>query len=113
MIYENGKRYYSLNSYLKKTFNCKVYKIALDGGMTCPNRDGTLGTDGCIFCLDGSGEFAAKMQNEESIFRQIEEGKQRLQSKLGTHPVKYIAYFQAYTNTYAKIECRFVKHIGE
>ena len=57
----NEKPYYSLNSYLKQEFHTKIYKISLDAGMTCPNRDGTLGTGGCIFCSQGgSGEFAAK-----------------------------------------------------
>lgn len=93
--------FYSLNAYLKDTFGHKVYKLALDGGFTCPNRDGTLGTRGCIFCSGaGSGEFAGKRQ--ESITMQIEHGKQRLASKIQNG--KYIAYFQAFTNTYAPVE---------
>ena len=97
----NGKPYHSLDHYLKETFGQKVYKLALDGGQTCPNRDGTLGTRGCIFCSEGgSGEFAASPQL--SIQEQIEDGKRRL---AGKRPVKkYIAYFQAYTNTYAPVE---------
>lgn len=93
--------YYSLNRYLQDTFGEKVYKIALDGGFTCPNRDGTLDTRGCIFCSGaGSGEFAGKRVN--SITNQIEKGKERLQNKIKDG--RYIAYFQAFTNTYAPVE---------
>ena len=93
--------YYSLNKYLKDTFGEKVYKIALNGGYTCPNRDGTLDTRGCIFCSGaGSGEFAGEM--EDSITVQIEKGKERLKEKIKNG--KYIAYFQAYTNTYAPVQ---------
>lgn len=94
-------QYYSLNRYLRDTFGEKVYKIALDGGFTCPNRDGTLGTRGCIFCSGmGSGEFAEN--RNKSITRQIEDGKKRVEGKI--HGGKYIAYFQAFTNTYAPVE---------
>ena len=90
-------RYYTLNQYLRETFGCKVYKLALDGGMTCPNRDGTLGTRGCIFCsAGGSGEFA---QEKGNVWDQIEAAKSRVQKKMKDG--KYIAYFQSYTNTYA------------
>ena len=90
--------YYSLNEYLKKTFGEKVYKISLDGGMTCPNRDGTLGNRGCIFCSGGgSGEFAAN--RSLSISSQIEQAKLRITKKSGCR--KFIAYFQPFTNTYA------------
>lgn len=93
--------YYSLNRYLQDTFGEKVYKIALDGGFTCPNRDGTKGTGGCIFCSGaGSGEFAGRP--EDSVTVQIEKGKELLKSKIKDG--KYIAYFQAYTNTYAPEE---------
>lgn len=93
--------YYSLNRYLQDTFGQKVYKIALDGGFTCPNRDGTLDTRGCIFCSGaGSGEFAGN--REDSITVQIEKGKERLKGKIKDG--KYIAYFQAFTNTYAPVE---------
>lgn len=90
-----------MNQYLKDTFGQKVYKIALDGGFTCPNRDGTLGTGGCIFCSGaGSGDFA---QNRAlSVTEQIENGKKRIAKKI--RDGKYIAYFQAFTNTYAPIE---------
>ena len=96
-----GIQYYSLNQYLKDTFGCKVYKIALNGGFTCPNRDGTLDTRGCIFCsAGGSGEFAGNAFR--SITEQIEEGKKLVSAKIKEG--KYIAYFQAYTGTYAPVE---------
>ena len=95
------KRYYSLDYYLKQTYGEKLYKIALDGGMSCPNRDGTLGTGGCIFCSEGgSGDFAGN--RNVSIASQIEEGKALVEKKhTGS---SYIAYFQAYTNTYAPVD---------
>ena len=94
--------YYSLNQYLKDTFGQKVYKIAIDGGFTCPNRDGTLDTRGCIFCSGhGSGDFAEDAAL--SITEQIERGKLRLSKKMPEGTGKYIAYFQAYTNTYAPL----------
>jgi len=105
----NGKPYYSLDYYLKETFGTKVYKLALDGGMTCPNRDGTIGTGGCIFCSEGgSGDFAAK--RSASIHEQVEQAKERIASKMGKGKTiaeakegPFIAYFQSYTNTYAPI----------
>ena len=97
-----GKPYYSLDAYLKKTFGEKVYKLSLDGGMTCPNRDGTCGDRGCIFCsAGGSGDFAG--DRNKSIPEQIREQKSLLQQKRPVH--KFIAYFQAYTNTYAPVDC--------
>nr|WP_330398539.1 TIGR01212 family radical SAM protein [Anaerocolumna aminovalerica] len=98
------KPYYSLNYYLKQEFGQKVYKLSLNGGMTCPNRDGTLGTSGCIFCsLGGSGDFAASP--ELSVTNQIEEAKKLVKGKINGKDIteKYIAYFQAYTNTYGEI----------
>ena len=92
--------YYSVNEKLKKQFGCKVYKLALSAGLTCPNRDGTLDTRGCIFCLDGSGGFAQPYCFD--ITEQIERAKARVSSKIKNG--KYIAYFQSYTNTYAKPE---------
>ncbi len=93
--------YYALSQYLQDTFGEKVYKIALDGGFTCPNRDGTLGTRGCIFCSGaGSGDFA--QCRTLSITEQLARGKERLAGKY--HGAKYIAYFQAFTNTYAPVE---------
>lgn len=93
-------KYTTLNSYLKNKFGCKVYKLAIDGGFTCPNRDGTLGTRGCIFCSrGGSGEFAES--KEKSVTQQIDDGKRRVERKIKNG--KYIAYFQAFTNTYAPV----------
>ena len=90
-----------LNDYLVDRFGCKVYKIALSGGFTCPNRDGTLDTRGCIFCTKcGSGEFAE--DSAHSITEQIEHGKTRIVSKIKNG--KYIAYFQSFTGTYASVE---------
>lgn len=93
--------YYTLNEYMKNTFGCKVYKLALHSGATCPNRDGTLGFGGCIFCSeDGSGDFAEKCKT--SITDQIENAKQRVTKK--ARDGKYIAYFQSFTATYAPID---------
>lgn len=93
-------KYTSLNSYLKKRFGCKVYKLAINSGFTCPNRDGTLGTRGCIFCSrGGSGEFAES--KKKSVTQQIDDGKKRVEKKIKDG--KYIAYFQAFTNTYAPV----------
>ena len=96
----NDKRYHSLDYELKQTFGEKVYRISLNGGMTCPNRDGTLGTGGCIFCSEGgSGDFAGNAAI--SIREQISEGERRIAAKSDCR--KFIAYFQAYTNTYAPV----------
>ena len=90
-----------LSDYLKETFGCKVYKIALNGGFTCPNRDGTIDTRGCIFCsAGGSGEFAS--DPAMTITDQIEEGKKLVAKKITGG--KYIAYFQAYTGTYGSVD---------
>lgn len=95
--------YYSLNSYLRDTFGCKVYKVSLNAGFTCPNRDGKLDTRGCIFCsAGGSGDFAANCSF--SIKEQLIQGKELIKKKLPKEEVKFIAYFQAFTNTYAPIE---------
>ncbi len=99
MITENeNKPYNGLSAYLKNTYGEKIFKIALDGGFTCPNRDGSKGTRGCIFCsAGGSGEFATAV-TPQSIPSQIETALTRFGSKnIGR---KYIAYFQAYTGTY-------------
>lgn len=93
--------YLSFSKYLKDKFGQKVYKISLDGGFTCPNRDGKTGTRGCIFCSKGgSGDFAES--REMSITEQIESGKKKVEKKIKSG--KYIAYFQAFTNTYAPVE---------
>lgn len=119
-----------INTYLRDRFGTKVYKLALDGGMTCPNRDGICGTRGCIFCSEGgSGDFAEQSEMTPAKFaalrraalpgqdkatdnicmgvgRQIAAAKERLRTKLGRQfdSTKYIAYFQSYTNTYAPVE---------
>ena len=93
--------YRTINEELKKEYGKKVYKVSLDGGMTCPNRDGTLGTRGCIFCsAGGSGDFASNRAH--SITEQIEEGKKLIAAKVPACDA-FIAYFQAYTNTYADV----------
>ena len=104
----NGSPYHTLDFEMKSRFGQKVYKIALDGRMTCPNRDGTLGTRGCIFCSEGgSGDFAAPLDADISITtavnNQIEEAISRVKRKMGSAPDAYIAYFQSYTNTYAPL----------
>ena len=89
----------TLSQHYKETFGCKVYKLSLDGGFSCPNRDGTLGHGGCIFCT-GSGEFAEG--GPDPIEVQLERAKERVRSK--NKDGKYMAYFQAFTNTYAPVE---------
>lgn len=94
------KPYYSFNAYLRQTFGEKIYRLSLDGGFTCPNRDGKLDTRGCIFCsAGGSGDFAA--DRRKSVTDQLSEAKERIAAK--TNAKHFIAYFQAYTNTYADI----------
>lgn len=98
---ENRKRYNSLDNYFKNTFGEKIYKVSLDGGFTCPNRDGTLSTKGCIFCSErGSGDFAGS--RGKSINDQIEEQLKLIERKFPTG--KVIAYFQNFTNTYGEVE---------
>ena len=93
--------YNSFNQAMKARFGKKIYKIALEGGFTCPTRDGKLGTRGCIFCsLKGSGDFAEPVA--EDIFTQIERAKERVSAKSGGGP--FVAYFQNYTNTYGPVE---------
>ena len=97
----HGKPYYSLDSYCKNTFHHKCYKIALNARMSCPNRDGTLDTRGCIFCSSGgSGDFAVDIAGK-TMEEQIAEGMAKFGDKVTGHDL--IAYFQAYTNTYAPI----------
>lgn len=92
--------YYSLNDYCKDNFKEKVYRLSLNGGMTCPNRDGFYSTGGCIFCSEGgSGDFSSTYS--PSISHQIAEAKTKIQKKSSCN--KFIAYFQAYTNTYASV----------
>jgi len=97
----NGKRYNSLNYFLRDKFGEKVFKISLDGGFSCPNRDGTISSGGCLFCSEsGSGDYAGA--RELSITNQFNDIKEMMAHKWKSG--KYIAYFQAYTNTYAPIE---------
>lgn len=91
----------TLNEHYREKYGCKVYKLSLDAGFTCPNRDGTVGTGGCIFCSGfGSGEFAEG--GVDSIALQLERAKRRVGAKIKEG--KYIAYFQSFTNTYAPVE---------
>ena len=92
--------YRTLNTHYREKFGCKVYKLSIDGGFSCPNRDGTVGTGGCIFCNEtGSGDFAARCG---SITRQLQEAKKWVEQK--NKDGKYIAYFQSFTNTYGPPE---------
>lgn len=92
--------YKTANAYYQEKFGCKVYKLSLDGGFTCPNRDGSISTGGCIFCSAlGGGEFAERGAN---ITRQLEKAKKRVADKIKDG--KYIAYFQSFTNTYAPVD---------
>lgn len=92
--------YLSFHQSMSERFGCKVYKLSLDGGMSCPNRDGTLSDHGCIFCSEhGSGDFAAR--HDLHLEAQMEKAKQRVGRKL--RDGKYIAYFQSFTNTYAPV----------
>ena len=92
--------YRTLSQHYREKFGCKVYKLAIDGGFTCPNRDGTLGSGGCIFCSgSGSGDFA---EGGNSVSTQLENAKKRVAFK--NKNGKYIAYFQSFTNTYAPVE---------
>ena len=98
------KPYYCLDYRLKKTFGEKIYKVALDGGMSCPNRDGTVSTGGCIFCSNGgSGDFAIKHDKDNDITRQIETGIHSLKTNEKFVGEKFIAYFQSFSNTYAPV----------
>ena len=96
----HGKPYYSLDAWCKNHFSHKCYKIALNAHMTCPNRDGTLGTRGCIFCSGtGSGEFSAPARGD--IPKQLAQAKAQVEQK--NKGGKYIAYFQSFTNTYGPL----------
>lgn len=97
------KPYHSLDYELKKQFGKKVYKLALDGGMTCPNRDGTLGREGCIFCSQGgSGDFAVMAGQYEDVWQQIDKAREKVAGKIPADG-PFIAYFQSYTNTYGPV----------
>ena len=95
------KKIYTINDFLKEKFNEKIYKVSLDGGFTCPNRDGTLSSGGCIFCSEnGSGDFTSG--KIKSIHQQIDEQIELVSKKYKGD--KYIAYFQNFTNTYADVK---------
>ncbi len=98
-----GQRpYHTLSYELNRQFGCRVYKLSLDGGMTCPNRDGSLGRGGCIFCSQGgSGDFTPGFRNYPDIGAQIEAARKKIAHKAPDGP--YIAYFQSFTNTYAPV----------
>ena len=98
---DSNKRYHTLDFYYKNKFGCKISKISLNGGFTCPNKDGTKGVGGCIYCSSlGSGDFAGNIKN--TLSEQFNEIKKMMDNKW--KDTKYIAYFQANTNTYAPIE---------
>lgn len=98
-----GKPYYSLDAYCKNTYGTKLYKIALNAGFTCPNRDGTLGTRGCIFCSgEGSGEHSQRITPKDSFSDIIAASLSQVSCKKTGE--RYIAYFQSYTNTYGSVE---------
>ena len=94
---DDNKRYHTWNYHLRHKFGCKVFKVALNGGFTCPNIDGSKGVGGCIYCSGGSGDFAG--DRSLSVYEQFEEIRARMHKKW--RDAKYIAYFQAHTNTYA------------
>ena len=113
-MYTPDRPFYSLNQYYRERFGGKVYKLSLNGGMTCPNRDGTIDSRGCIFCsAGGSGDFASTaMLYSDSLHRnipdipaQLEQARARVSAKIKVKDFAgYIAYFQAYTNTYADVQ---------
>ena len=100
----DGKPYHSLDYEVKHCFGKKLYRLSLNGGMSCPNRDGTIGYGGCIFCSEGgSGDFAE--ESRLSVTEQLRNARKRIERKLPKNiPYGYIAYFQAYTNTYGPVE---------
>lgn len=97
-----SKPYYSLDAFFKQMFSQKIYKISLNAGLTCPNRDGTLGSGGCIFCSSGgSGDFAAPLLDETSLYESLQKGKSLFHCKQTGS--RFMAYFQAFTNTYGPV----------
>lgn len=98
---KNNKRYNLFSSYLKKKFNEKVYKVTLDAGFSCPNRDGTLSSSGCIFC-DDSGSFSQAHSNKLDVEKQLEVGMETLKKRFKAK--KFLSYFQAYSNTYKPVD---------
>ena len=98
---DSSKRYTQYSQHLKELFNCKVYKVTLDAGFSCPNRDGTISTGGCIFCEDG-GSFSQAHSGQLSISEQLDISIKKLKDRFGAQ--KFISYYQAYSNTYAPVE---------
>jgi len=98
---DSNKKYNQYSQHLKDLFNCKVYKVTLDAGFSCPNRDGTISTGGCIFCEDG-GSFSQAHSKQLSITEQLDISTEKLKNRFGAK--KFISYFQAYSNTYASVE---------
>ena len=98
---DSPRRYNDFNSFLRRTFGCRVQKISIDAGFTCPNRDGSIGWNGCIYC-DGRGSGAPSIERRLPVKAQVETGMQRLKERYNAQ--KFIAYFQAFTNTYAPVE---------
>ncbi|MBR1722187.1 MAG: TIGR01212 family radical SAM protein, partial [Treponema sp.] len=97
----------TLSLFYQSIFSCKTYKLSLDAGCTCPNRDGTKGRGGCVFCSErGSGDFAS--ERNLSVKEQVEQAKKRVEAKVkgrsGNRKGKYIAYFQNFTSTYGEPE---------
>ena len=102
-LYPDGRPYYTLNQYIREHFGHRLQKLSLDGGMSCPNRDGTISYGGCVFCsAGGSGDFAA--DRCLSVTKQLAQAKAQVAGKVSEKKAAYIAYFQAYTNTYGPIE---------
>jgi uncharacterized protein len=100
-FWKNRKRYYDFKSFLANRFGCRVYKLQIDAGFTCPNRDGTLATGGCIYC-DGRGSVLRQKGPLPTVAEQIRSGKGLYRSLRGA--AKFIAYFQTFTNTYGPVE---------
>ena len=101
MIFNGGLKYRSYSYHLKELFGCKVYKVTLDAGFSCPNRDGTLSTLGCIYCDEG-GSFSRAQDSIWPIKTQLEAGMSKLNKRFKAK--KFISYFQAYSNTYADVK---------
>ena len=95
------KRYNSFSAELKRVFGCKVQRISLDAGLSCPNRDGTLGEGGCVFC-GGAGSGSHGIRRDLDLLGQFEDGKEVMSRKY--RAAKFLAYFQAYSNTHAPVE---------
>ncbi|MBN2287916.1 MAG: TIGR01212 family radical SAM protein [Candidatus Glassbacteria bacterium] len=98
----DGKRYRSFSSYLKSKFSCRVHKISVDAGFSCPNRDGTIGTTGCIFCCNEGFSFNTRSGGVAPVKEQLKSGIEHIRQRFRAE--KFIAYFQAFTNTYAPVD---------